>query len=560
MSIDAISQTVLLGAQAVNNLGRTIATSFAAIHGWLETEVSILSFPGIDLTGQTDSAVFFNAALASLTKGATLTIPAGSVIKINSTIEIGNGSSANASTINYIRIKGSGVAGPGNFIGYPNASNVRFVWGGASTGPSSVMFQIAGPMQGWGLENIMLDGQSGVLVGLQILSASFGYCKGVSVENCKSQAILSDTYDSFATPGFANSMHNRFENTNILIQSAANAQGITLTGQITGTPANSCYNLFTNTTIKMPDAFASQTVAMYLQWCDSNYFTGVHIIGGAVAGVGCVFDYSVSNSSGTNVISAIDNGGCNTKFANAGSPGQFARANYIYSLFEANGATAEQIDNLVNLTDSTNFPPWAVAGGISDSLVLNYPQTWNVLPDDKLATCRGLLQNTTTTPQFAVEDHGAGSGFAGAPIVKFGNLPVAPGDIQGAGHEVMLRWNAGNVNWQLLNPAQGVNAVNLAVSATGTTQAGAAPIQYVWNLVGVATATANGVIMGSLSPGTEQVVFNNAAVNINVYPPSGATIDVLAPNSPFVLAPFKLQRFLCFAPTVYFSNATSIMG
>lgn len=86
-------------------------------------------------------------------------------------------------------------------------------------------------------------------------------------------------------------------------------------------------------------------------------------------------------------------------------------------------------------------------------------------------------------------------------------------------------------------------SVSPALKATGVTQATALALTSQWNVVTVASAVANGVLLGSFNVGQSQVVFNVSGATIDVYPPPGFQIDALGANKPYALASPKMQIF-----------------
>lgn len=98
-----------------------------------------------------------------------------------------------------------------------------------------------------------------------------------------------------------------------------------------------------------------------------------------------------------------------------------------------------------------------VALGTVDALTITfYPPI--VLTDRVTVMVRASGANTITTPTF--NPNGAGA----KTIVKNGSSALLVGDIAGAGHVLILQYNAGNTEWELLNPA-----ASIAVQATETT-------------------------------------------------------------------------------------------
>ena len=99
--------------------------------------------------------------------------------------------------------------------------------------------------------------------------------------------------------------------------------------------------------------------------------------------------------------------------------------------------------------------------------------------------------------------------------------------------------------WNRTGGASGIET-NLSLSgpltATGASQANALTLTNDWNNVAT-VAGGTGVIIGALKPLQDITVFNSGANPLNVYPPTGAAIDALGSNAPYVLAPGKLRLF-----------------
>jgi microcystin-dependent protein len=106
-----------------------------------------------------------------------------------------------------------------------------------------------------------------------------------------------------------------------------------------------------------------------------------------------------------------------------------------------------------NITDlravwQTNVPGvrWAIAGGSADTITASYTPANATLADGLIVGFRATAANATTTPSFNADGLGAKT------IVKQGGGALAPGDIPNALAECMIRYNAANARWELLNP------------------------------------------------------------------------------------------------------------
>lgn len=122
------------------------------------------------------------------------------------------------------------------------------------------------------------------------------------------------------------------------------------------------------------------------------------------------------------------------------------------------------------------FLPIVDAGGAADTITANYSP--DVTVADKLVVAViAANANATTTPTFSPD------GATARTIVKKGGQALAVGDIAGAGHCILLEYNAANTRWELLNPAVATAAATTiqyltsGSSATYTTPAGCRAIR-----------------------------------------------------------------------------------
>ena len=97
----------------------------------------------------------------------------------------------------------------------------------------------------------------------------------------------------------------------------------------------------------------------------------------------------------------------------------------------------------------TNVPGvrWAIAGGSADTITASYTPANATLAD-------GLILGFRATRRECDDDAELQRRRAWRQDdVKQGGAPLAPGDIPGALAECMIRYNAANARWELLNPA-----------------------------------------------------------------------------------------------------------
>lgn len=185
------------------------------------------------------------------------------------------------------------------------------------------------------------------------------------------------------------------------------------------------------------------------------------------------------------------------------------------------GTTATLEANLVAAVRSA-AAVIAQAGGTADALTATFAPAFTaatLASGCPTVTVRAASANATTTPTFTPN---AGV-IPPATIVKGNGLPLAVGDIAGAGHWITLQWDATLAKWVLLNPATGVSA-----------QSPIAQIQSV-----SASVAANALTVGlnpttllfrnaTLANGTPSSVLVSSALSLVV--PSGATLGTTSGN------------------------------
>lgn len=271
--------------------------------------------------------------------------------RIGKTLAIGDGSSAAVSRYGGVRLIGAGQPPmPPNFMaGYPVAANrgTRLVWGGEQGG---AMLSVRGPLHGWGLHNLFLDGAGGEDFGgragrgVEVISGMGGDVRNLTVRGAREAPVYSTTVA--APPGVlvADSLHNSWQNLNLACGWADGVKGIVLTG-VTPAGPNTCYNDFQNVAITLPTdrAVAPSAFGVYFQSCDSNVFRNLHLFNGHNQCIGVVFDYTVNPDwPAGNQIYGADWGGLVGPVQNAGTPSAAAKPNFVYGVAETNNGFMPQ--------------------------------------------------------------------------------------------------------------------------------------------------------------------------------------------------------------------------
>ena len=101
----------------------------------------------------------------------------------------------------------------------------------------------------------------------------------------------------------------------------------------------------------------------------------------------------------------------------------------------------------------------SVAAGTADAITADF--TPNVaLTNGTTVIVRAGVANTTTTPTFSPD------GLTAKTIVKGNNLALTAGDIAGAGHWLLMQYDATLDKWVLLNPATGISVTTVPDATT----------------------------------------------------------------------------------------------
>lgn len=129
----------------------------------------------------------------------------------------------------------------------------------------------------------------------------------------------------------------------------------------------------------------------------------------------------------------------------------------------SDGASRTQYASVGQLQDGVTT--WVDAGGTADAITAAYDPALTALVDGMLLGVRAAAANATETPTFSP------NALTAHTIVKRAGLALCPGDIAGAGHDLLLRYDEANTRWMLLNPSIGrigpVDEKTGAYSVTG---------------------------------------------------------------------------------------------
>jgi hypothetical protein len=117
-----------------------------------------------------------------------------------------------------------------------------------------------------------------------------------------------------------------------------------------------------------------------------------------------------------------------------------------FSLIAANLANNPTSDGTAANWRAADQMRSANATGSVDIITATYIPAVAVLKDGLILRVRASGANTNTATTFAP------NGLTAKTIVKYGNISLVVGDINAAGHELLLAYSSTNDNWELLNP------------------------------------------------------------------------------------------------------------
>src|SRR5580765_82899 len=305
--------------------------------------------------GSTDDTTAIQNAINSLpVSGGDVYFPQGTY-KITSTLTIGNGSTTAGSTRWGVNLRGAGhiraeYFGPNSPV---NTSTVTLQWGGSAGG---TILQIAGPLMGWGIHNICLDGMNGATTAakcLQVVSGTIGHVTNLHVLGGTSRCVELTAVASFsgdAGNDIPACTSNLFENLYIrATDQTTNTIALALDGT---TASDSYFNTFINTFIVLPSGAPVATVGILLACTDSNSFYDL-TVQGVSAHTGIKFDYTNAQGDAfpnTNRFMNIDLQQCGTQITNVGTPNASIEPNAFINVSRNNGGTYPTVANTINFS------------------------------------------------------------------------------------------------------------------------------------------------------------------------------------------------------------------
>jgi hypothetical protein len=201
------------------------------------------------------------------TEGGTVFVEPGTYT-LSTTLTLGNGSAAGASTRRGVALKG--VAGGGTAL-----SVLQWVGGAAP------VVQVRGPLIGWTIENLYIDGAGVATVGVDVVSAKYGRLEHVEIHGCQVAGLRLTSVTTVSDAAI--SQHNHIAN---LFINAAGDAGIEVDGAAEATA--SMYNTFDTLNVNV----TGNGIGLRLGCALNNTFTACRIndAGGATGSIHFAYD------------------------------------------------------------------------------------------------------------------------------------------------------------------------------------------------------------------------------------------------------------------------------
>ena len=215
--------------------------------------------------------------------GGTLFITPGTYV-LTQTLRLGNGTAAHVSDRQGIQIVGLGA--PFNAsLGYTPNPSVKLVWAGGA----APVIEVAGPLAGWGIRGLAIDGGGVATHGVRVVSAQFGVLADCFIVGATRADVGTDTVTTFPGAANTNVLHNRFSN---VFVGAAGLYALELNGS--SPQAITEYNTFDNIFLVV----VGNGIGLQLGACAHNVFTNLHISlgAGATAPINLAYDNGQSSA------------------------------------------------------------------------------------------------------------------------------------------------------------------------------------------------------------------------------------------------------------------------
>lgn len=306
----------------------------------------------------TDDTVAIQSAINALpASGGTVWFSTGKTYKVTSGLSIGDGYSAPGAGVVTIESTRQGVylvgqAAPGGFQTSARKITIRYA-GVVSSGP---LIAVKGPISGWGVKNLGLDGGGLMADGINIADGQNGEIYNCVFENFTRSIQMTSSVTGGT--GHHGTQFNTFNDIVIFVPNVSGAMGILLTGNEVDGTSDSSFNTFSNMLVYLLSGAVAR-YGIYLKGCDSNTFTSVSVGGGGAGTFGVLFDYALGVWPSDNRFFSFDNSvvlGGGTPWGVTGTPTGTARPNIVDWVLENNATLPSNIPNVTfALPDTRSF-------------------------------------------------------------------------------------------------------------------------------------------------------------------------------------------------------------
>ena len=224
--------------------------------------------------GVVDDQPALQAAIDALPRhGGIVALPPGTY-RLSQSLRLGNGGQGVASTRHGILLEGIGTANHNKSF-----AGVILQWDTPTEAP---VIAVEGPLVGWGLRNLYIDGGGTAVPGIYVQSAQHGEVRDVTVAGHKGNGIWSTCVPTFpAWNGVTDALKNMWHNLWIwhLPPAAPGTAGLVLDS--THTTCNTDFNQFYQLTVAISGVDGWN---VWLGGADHNMFYNLHMIGAVARG------------------------------------------------------------------------------------------------------------------------------------------------------------------------------------------------------------------------------------------------------------------------------------
>ena len=288
-----------------------------------------------------NGGIVFSSAYATLQEAVDALALTGGVCYIEpgeytlaDTLRLGDGGAASVSTRQGIFLVGLGAPYSDAF-GYTDDPAVKITWAGGA----DPVIAVLGPLAGWGVSNLSIDGADAASHGILVTSAQYGDCRNIAIKGCETAGIGSTTVATFGGAANTSSFHNKW--TNVFVDAPGDF-GISLdSGSAT---SNTGFNTFDNCFIVV----SGNGIGLNLGACSNNFFINLHcsLGGGAATGVNFAYDNGQSPLwPAANFFFGLEPH--DKVLTQSGTPGAGLSPNWIVGVSKANGALPIDIEGVI---------------------------------------------------------------------------------------------------------------------------------------------------------------------------------------------------------------------